>query len=302
MSESGKLRVGFVGAGLMGRGMARHILKGGFPLAVVAHQNRAPVDFLVGEGAAEAADLKALAAASDVVMLCVTGTPQVEAIALGPGGLLENGRPGMIVVDTSTSEPESTRRVNKALRDAGMLFADSPLSRSPAMAEQGKLVSFASAETALFEKIRPVLESFSEIVIHVGEEVGRAHEVKLLNNFLATGYAAIWAEAYSLCIQSGNDPKALHQVVSGGGLNCLNFQNFSKYPLEGDADAHKFSIVNCAKDMDYFIRFADSQRHGTLVSDGVRQVYKLAAANGHGDNFLPALLRFVREMNGEKAK
>ena len=298
MTEMKKERVGFVGAGLMGHGMAKHILKGGWPLTVVAHKNRGPVDDLVQQGAREAGSVAELARESDIVFLCVTASPQVEALTLEAGGILENARKGTIVVDATTSDPESTRRVNRKLREEGILFADSPLSRSPAKAEEGQLVTFTAAEKPLFDKLRPVLESFCEVVIHAGEEPGRAHEIKLLNNFIAMGYAAIWAEAYSACIASGNRPEVLHEVVSNGGLNCLNFQNFSKYPLKGDAEGHKFALSNCAKDMDYFVRFSDAMRHGTVVSDGVRQIYKLAEANGFGDEYIAALLRFVREMNG----
>ena len=299
---SKKNRIGFIGAGLMGHGMAKHIQKGGWPLTVVAHKNRAPIERLVEQGATEAASVAELARESDIIFLCVTGSPQVESVVLGPGGILENARKGAIVVDATTSTPDSTRRINKTLRDAGILFADAPLGRSPAMAEEGKLTSFIAAETPLFETLRPILESYCEIVIHVGETAGRAHEMKLINNFIAMGFSAIWAEAYSACIASGNDPKILHAIVSGGGMNCLNFQNFSKYPVEGDMAGHKFSIANCGKDMDYFIRFLDGLGHGTVVSDGVRQIFKLAVANGHGENYVAGLLRFVREMNGGELK
>lgn len=300
MAKETKERIGFIGAGLMGHGMALHIRKNGWPLAVIAHKNRAPIDDLVGNGATEVKTLAELAAASDIVFLCVGTSRQVEEILLGEGGVLANAKEGTVVVDTGTSLPQSTRMLNQKLRGRGMLFCDSPLSRSPAMAEQGKLLSLISAEKPLFERLRPVLDAFSEIVVHVGETVGSAHEIKLLNNLIGTGYAAIWAEAYSACIASGNDPKVLHQVVSGAGMNCLNFQNFSKYPLEGDSHGHKFSIANCAKDTDYYIRFADGIGHGTVVSDGVRQLFKLAAANGYGDEFVSMLTRFVNEISGGK--
>lgn len=301
-NEKNNERIGFIGAGLMGHGMALHLGKSGRQLTVIAHKNRAPIDDLVGRGAREAKTTAELAAESDIVFLCVGASPQVEEILLGEGGVLANGRAGMIVVDTGTSMPDSTRMINKKLRDRGMLFCDSPLSRSPAMAAEGKLLSMTAAEKPLFDKLRPVLECFSEVVVHVGEVVGRGHELKLLNNFLATGYAAIWAEAYSACIASGNDPKVLHEIVSGGGLNCLNFQNFSKFPLHGDADSHKFAIANCAKDMDYYIRFSDALGHGTIVADGIRQIYKLATAAGCGDDYVPALTRFVRQLNGGTMK
>lgn len=293
-----KLRVGFVGVGLMGRGMAKNILGGGWPLAVVAHKNRAPIDALVARGAKEADSVAALAAQTDVVFLCLPSSTEVKKIVLGGGGLLENGREGMIVVDTGTSHPASTRAIDRRLRAAGIRFAAAPLARSPAMAEQGKLASLVSAEDGVFESLRPVLESYSEIVIRAGEEIGRAHEIKLINNFVAVGCAAIWAEAYSACASAGCDAETFHAFVSGGGLNCLNFQNFSKFALAGDADGHKFTIANCAKDIDYFVRFADAMGHSTLAADGARQLFKLAVANGHGARFAPALTRFVRELNG----
>ena len=271
-------------------------------MTIIANKNRKPIEDLVSRGASEAKTLAQLAADSDIIILCVSKSPQVEDIILGEGGILANGREGMVIADTGTSAPASTRMINAKLRDKGILFCDSPLSRTPAMAAQGKLLSMTAAEKPLFERVHPVLECYSEIVLHVGETIGRGHELKLLNNFLATGYAAIWAEAYSACIASGNDPKIFHEIVSGGGNNCQNFQNFSKYPLNGDADSHKFAIANCAKDMDYYTRFADELGQSTIISDGVRQLYKLAAAAGCGEQYVPALTKFVRELNGGTMK
>ncbi|MGI9338787.1 MAG: NAD(P)-dependent oxidoreductase [Gammaproteobacteria bacterium] len=302
-NEKTNERIGFIGAGLMGHGMAMNIGKNGYPLAVIANKNRAPIEDLVSRGASEVKTLAQLAAESDIIFLCVSSSPQVEAIVLGEDGIAANGREGMVVVDTGTSAPASTRMINKKLRAKGILFCDSPLSRTPAAAEAGTLISITAAEKPLLARISPVLESYSELVMHVGEAIGRGHELKLLNNFLATGYAAIWAEAYSACIASGNDPKVMHEmVVAGGGNDCPNFRNFSKFPLNGDAESHKFAIANCAKDMDYYIRFSDDLGHGTIVSDGVRQLYKLAAAAGCGEDYVPALTRFVRQLNGGTMK
>lgn len=293
-----KERIGFVGAGLMGHGMAANILKKGWSLSVIAHKNRAPIDDLVNNGATEVKTLAELADASDIVFLCVSASPQVEQIILGDGGILENGREGMVVVDTTTALPDSTRMLDEKLRARGMFMCDSPLGRSPAAAEEGKLTSMTAAPKQLFERLLPVLEAYSEVVVHVGEKAGCGHELKLINNLISMGYCAVYAEAYSACIESGNDPKILHKIVSSGGMNCLNFQNFSKYPVEGDPAGHKFALANCAKDTDYFLRFADAMGHSTMVADSVRQLYKLAIAKGYGDQYIAALTGFVREMNG----
>lgn len=295
--QNNKEKIGFIGAGLMGHGMALHIHKGGYPLTVIANKNRAPIDDLVKNGASEAATIADLTKASDIIIMCVSNSPQVEQIILGENGILQNAREGQIIIDSGTSLPASTQMLNKTLRDKGILFCDSPLSRTPAMAAQGKLLSMTAAEKPLLEKIRPILECYSEVVVHVSETIGKGHEFKLLNNFLATGYAAIWAEAYSVCIASGNDPKVFHEIVSGGGLNCTNFQNFSKYPLNGDPNGQQFALANCAKDMDYYIRHADALPHSTIIADPVRQLYKLANAAGKGKQYLPTLTTYIQSLN-----
>ena len=193
-----------------------------------------------------------------------------------------------------------------------------PRIRTPAMAAQGKLLSMTAAEKPLFERVHPVLECYSEIVLHVGETIGRGHELKLLNNFLATVmppsgrrhiphvlHRATTRRYFTQIVSGGGNNCQNFQnfeIVSGGGNNCQNFQNFSKYPLNGDADSHKFAIANCAKDMDYYTRFADELGQSTIISDGVRQLYKLAAAAGCGEQYVPALTKFVRELNGGTMK
>src|SRR5690606_20081456 len=120
-------RVGFVGVGLMGHGMARNIVEKGHPLSIIAHRNREPVEDLKSRGAREVQTLHELAAASDIVVLCVTGSPQVEATLTGPGGLASAGKE-LIVVDCSTSDPSSTVRLAAQLAPHGIVLVDAPLS------------------------------------------------------------------------------------------------------------------------------------------------------------------------------
>ncbi len=150
-------RIGFIGVGLMGHGMAKNIVEKGFPLTVLAHRKREAVDDLMGRGAHEAASPRAVAEASDVVVLCVTGSPQVEAIVLGEDGLAAAGKP-LLIIDCSTSEPASTRRLAAELAPKGITFIDAPLSRTPKDAWEGTLDVMVGGEPAAVARARPILE------------------------------------------------------------------------------------------------------------------------------------------------
>jgi 3-hydroxyisobutyrate dehydrogenase-like beta-hydroxyacid dehydrogenase len=189
MEESMALdRVGFVGVGLMGHGMAKNIVEKGHPLTVVGHRRREPVEDLKSRGAKEVGTLHELAAASDIIVLCVTGSPQVEAILTGPGGLASSGNQ-LIVVDCSTSDPSSTVKLATQLAPHGIKLIDAPLSRTPKDAEAGTLDVMAGGDDAAFERVKPVLEKFAGRILRTGP-VGSGHTMKLLNNFVSLGSAA----------------------------------------------------------------------------------------------------------------
>ena len=216
-------RVGFAGTGLMGRGMAKNILAAGYPLAVVAHRSRAPIETLVRLGATELHSYRNLAAGSDVVLLCVTGTPEVESIVYGRDGLLEGAREGLIVIDCSTSEPASSERIRVDLAERGASLVDAPLARTPAEAEAGRLNTMVGASQEDFARVRPLLEACCENIFHMGP-VGSGHKTKLVYNFITMGYAALISEALCACAATGVDLKRFSDVVSAGGANSGIFQ------------------------------------------------------------------------------
>jgi len=152
-------RIGFIGVGLMGHGMAKNLLAKGHPLTFVAHRNRANLQDLLDGGAREAKSADALAEASDIVFLCVTGSPQVEANVYGERGLLAACRSGTMVVDCSTSEPDSTLRIRADFAAKGVEFVDAPLARTPREAEAGKLNVMVGATDAVLAKRRAAMEA-----------------------------------------------------------------------------------------------------------------------------------------------
>ena len=147
-------RIGFIGVGLMGHGMAKNLVEKGFPLTVLAHRKREAVDDLKSRGASEEANPRAVAERSDIVVLCVTGSPQVEAIVLGPDGLAAAGKP-LLVIDCSTSEPASTRRLAAELAPKGITFIDAPLSRTPKDAWEGTLDVMVGGDPGVVARARP---------------------------------------------------------------------------------------------------------------------------------------------------
>ena len=293
MSE--RPNVGFIGVGFMGWGMAKNAVEKGFPLSVIAHRKREAVDDLVSRGAIELKSVADLAASSDIIVMCVTGSPEVEAnvAEIRPGA-----RAGLTIVDSSTADPESTIGLAEDLAKDGITLIDAPLSRTPQHAWDGELTTYVGGPSGEIARIRPLLETWANVIIETGGPVGSAHAVKLINNLIGIGYSAIWAEAYALVEQIGLNPAVLFEIVSNSGLNCGNFQNHSRYVLEGDASAHKFALRNCLKDLTYYNRLATRHNAPTLVSEGVLQTLKLGSNLGLGERYMPEMIEIFRSLNG----
>ncbi|WP_159585470.1 NAD(P)-dependent oxidoreductase [Chelativorans xinjiangense] len=292
----GKERIGFVGVGLMGHGMAKNIAQKGWPLTVLGHRNREPVEDLKRRGAAEAENARALAEASDVVMICVTGSPQVEEIVKGPQGLASAGKP-LLICDCSTSDPSSTVKLAADLAAQDITLVDAPLSRTPKDAEEGTLDVMVGGEEAAVDRIWPVLEAFGQRIVRTGP-TGSGHTMKLLNNFLSMGYAALYSEALALGAKAGLTPAVFDSVISGGRMDCAFYQTFFKWVLERDRDAHKFTLKNGLKDMSYLAAFANAAEVSNPLGAAVRNSFALAVGAGRGEDYVPMLSDIVAELNG----
>lgn len=294
-------RVGFVGVGMMGHGMAKNIVEKGYALTILGHRNRQPVEDLVGRGAVEARSPAELGRRSDLVFLCVTGSPQVEAVVLGPEGLLAGLTPGAIVADCSTAEPDSTLRIAAAIAARGGRFVDAPLVRTPKEAEEGRLGVMIGGDPATVAEIRPVLETFAENIVHAGP-VGAGHRLKLINNYLVMANAGTVAEAVVAAKRAGVDLKALTDVVTSGGGDSVMFRRFAKYFLDGDDSAAKFSISNATKDLRYYAHMMETVPAAGFVGAAIAQLFQAAVARGHGGQFLPHIIDAVAALTeGEPA-
>lgn len=294
-----KQRVGLIGVGLMGHGIGKNILKEGYDLTVLAHRNRAPVDSLIGLGAVEASSAKQVAANSDVVILCVTGSPEVEDTLYRDGGVLEGVHDGLIIADCSTAEPDSTAKVASDVIAQGGRYVDTPMTRTPKEAETGTLALMTGGDVETLAEIRPVLECFSDTIVHAGG-VGAAHKLKLINNFLALGKAALVAEAVAAAEKGGVDLQALNDVVVSGGANSVMFERLMGVALRDDDSALQFYIQNAQKDLRYYTTMTQNQSSTSFLAETVHQSYVLASNLGYGEKFVPRMVDMMAEINGVK--
>jgi hypothetical protein len=290
-------QIGFIGIGLMGHGMAKNIIDKGYPLTFLSRSQRPAADDLIQRGANMVATAEEVAARSNIVFLCVTDSVQVEAIVRGPGGLKAGLRPGSIVVDCSTSDPVSTVALAAELAAMDVTFVDAPLSRTPKEAWEGMLDTMVGASQEIFDRLKPVLDTWAGRVVHIGS-TGDGHRMKLLNNFLSLGYAALYAEALTLAQKVAITPQRFDSVIRGGRMDCGFYQTFMRWTLEGDRDAHKFTIANAAKDLRYLESMADAVGMVNPVGNAAKNSFAGVLAAGAGNDFVPMLATHIGRNNG----
>jgi 3-hydroxyisobutyrate dehydrogenase-like beta-hydroxyacid dehydrogenase len=291
-------KIGFIGIGMMGHGMAKNLLDKGFELTFKVNRNRSNLADLIAGGAKEAATNVACAQASEILFICVTGSPQVEQIVYGKDGLLECGCSGLIVVDTSTAEPSSSTKIRDDLATKGIKLIDAPLARTPKEAEEGRLNTMVGAELADFKVIEPVLRAFCENIFHVGPP-GHGHVLKLVNNMMAMSFAASIAEAFAVAAKSGLDLNRLYDVITAGGVNCGIFQMMTTKTLkEGDVTGFKFGIGNAQKDLRYYTHLAEMLPVASLMGEATHQSLIQATNAGFGEKLIASLFEAQEKING----
>lgn len=293
-----RLRIGFAGVGLMGHGVARNILeRGGHALSVLGHRNRAPVEDLLRRGAREAADMAELAAEADLVFTCVPSSAEVEALVDGPRGLLAGLRPGTILVDCTTADPEATRRIGARVAAQGGAMIDAPLGRTPKEAEAGRLSTYVGGDAQIIARVRPVLETYADTIVVCGG-LGAGTTAKLINNSIAVGTCAVIAEALATASKLGVDMDALCDVLSAGGANGRMWQMMMPWVRAGDDSHLKGPLRIAAKDMRTYARMAEGAGVAAFIAQAISQTYRLALNEGHGERFMPVLPGILADLNG----
>lgn len=281
-------RIGMVGVGLMGHGIASSLLRHGLPLTYLDHPGNRPTADLLSAGARAATSGAVVAAASDVVILCVTGSPEVEDTLFRDDGVLAGLRQGAVVIDCSTAMPSSTARIAAALEAAGARFLDAPMTRTPKEAAQGRLNLIVGGDPALFAECRPLLACFAENIVHAGP-VGSGHALKLLHNYVSLGFAAVLAEAAACARRAGVDSEVLLQVLAKGGGGGVVLERLRPFIETRDDSGFRFTIANALKDMGYYAAMAGELGAVRTTAEAVRETYG-RAAEGHARSTVPSLI------------
>jgi 3-hydroxyisobutyrate dehydrogenase-like beta-hydroxyacid dehydrogenase len=290
--------IGFIGVGLMGHGIAKNLLAAGYPVYALAHRNRAPVEDLLSKGAKEVKTLADMARNTTVIHICAPGSPEVEEVV---AALLPELRPDTVIIDCSTSDPNSTSRLAARLAEHGCHMADAPLGGTPVQAESGQLSTMIGATDAIFARIQPVVATWAKSIVHMGDN-GAGHKMKLLNNFLSLGYAAMYSEALALAEKVGITTAQFDSVIRGSRMDCGFYQTFRGYAVEGNREAHKFTLKNALKDTSYLANMADGVNLANPIGGAVKNSFALAfAAGGDGpEDYVPHLVDYVMVQNGVK--
>lgn len=282
-----KERIGFVGVGLMGTGMATHLVVAGHPLVVHVHRNRDGVESLLRRGATDTRDLAALARTVDVVVLCVSDAVVVRSVV---AGLRPGLRAGHLVIDATSSDPQATLEIAAELHALGVRFADAPVTGGPAQAEAGVLGSLVGCDEADFADVQRIVGCYSKVVERLGA-VGSGHCAKLLNNFVTQGTVALLVEAYARARELGLDWRALYAVMQAGAARSGTLEKVVGPALDGDFDGSRFTVRNAHKDLGYYCELAArSPRGRSALAEEVRARLGEGIAAGLGDRYVSRLL------------
>lgn len=294
MRESkNKPSVGIAGVGLMGLGIATNVQKAGYKLGFLEHQGNQPTGVLTANGANGYSTGAALARSTDIVILCVTGSPQVEDILTRDDGVLAGLKPGALIVDCSTAIPSSTTGLAEQVGKAGGRFIDAPMTRTPKEAMEGRLNLIVGGDEDDFNEVLPLLQTFAENIAHVGP-VGAGHTMKLLHNYVSLGFTAVLAEAAASAGKAGIDPDRFVEVLAKGGGGSVVLDRLAPFILKGDPSGLKFSISNAHKDIGYYLHMADEIGAEYATAAGAYATLDRQMESGHGDNMLPELVNLLQ--------
>ena len=269
------MQICMVGVGLMGHGIAKNILNSGkHSLSFLHHAGNQPVNGLLAAGAVEAQTLAEICPQADIILLCVTGAPEVEAVLFEKGGVFDHARVGQIVLDCSTSLPARSRAFASKLAEKDVRYVDAAMTRTPKEAEMGKLNLILGGDESDIDTVMPLLRCFADTITTAGP-VGAGHGLKLIHNYVSLGYAAILAEAAAAARADGIDTDIFVHVLEAGGGKSVVLDRFRPYLEEGDISGLRFSLANAAKDIDYF-----GQANQTSdVAAAVKDLFSQSAAD-----------------------
>jgi 2-hydroxy-3-oxopropionate reductase len=287
--------VGYIGLGLMGKSMARNILKAGFPL-VVHNRSRGSVQELVAEGAKEAFNPAEVAAQCDVVFTNLPDSPDVELVALGENGVIESARPGLIFVDNSTIKPATARLIAEKLGEKGVRCLDAPVSGGDIGAKNGTLTIMVGGPADALEEIYSILEAMGKSITHVGE-AGAGQIAKAANQIMVAAQMVAMGELLVFAQKAGADPQKVIQAIRGGAAQCWTLDTKPPRLFAGNRQPG-FKAYMQAKDMNIVMETARAYGVPVPAAAVHTQLFNAMLENGMAELDNSAVLGILEKLAG----
>ena len=287
-------RIGFVGLGLMGSAMVGRLQDCNYQLTVLGNKDRTGLDQALTRGALEAASGVDLAKQSDVIMLCMGTSDQVEERILGEQGIISGLSSGKIIIDFGTSLPSSTKEISSKIADTGAVILDAPLGRTPHHAKDGLLNIMASGDKDAFDAVRTILENLGENVFYLGD-LGTGHTIKLMNNFFGMTIANAMAEIFAVADAAGVSRQTVYKVISAGPLHSSMMDFISAFGLEGDKSKLEFAIKNAFKDVSYYRLMTQNLGINSIMSESASKALSQANDGGYANAMVCEMIDFFKK-------
>ena len=287
-------RIGFVGLGLMGSAMVGRLQDYNYQLTVLGNKDRTGLDQALARGALEAASGVDLAKQSDVIMLCMGTSDQVEERILGEQGIISGLSSGKIIIDFGTSLPSSTKEISSKIADTGAVILDAPLGRTPHHAKDGLLNIMASGDKDAFDAVRTILENLGENVFYLGD-LGTGHTIKLMNNFFGMTIANAMAEVFAVADAAGVSRETVYKVISAGPLHSSMMDFISAFGLEGDKSKLEFAIKNAFKDISYYRLMTQNLGINSIMSESASKALSQANDDGYANAMVCEMIDFFKK-------
>ncbi len=288
-------RIGFIGLGIMGKPMSLNLLKAGYPVTVY-NRSRPAVDAVVAAGARVASSPKEVAQNSDVVITIVTDTPDVQQVVLGPNGVIEGARKGLVLIDMSTISPKVTRTISSELAKAGTAMLDAPVSGGDKGAREGTLTIMVGGPEDAFNECLPILQAMGKKVVRMGDS-GAGQLTKLANQILVMGNIMGVCECLVFAKKAGLDQKRVIDSLSAGAASSWSLINLGPRAVDGDF-APGFKIKLLQKDLKLVLASANELNVALPASAMGHQLYNALEAAGMGEEGTQALIKIFEEMAG----
>lgn len=288
-------KIGFIGLGIMGRGMARNLLKGGFEVCVW-NRTASRMQSLVEAGATAGANPADVAAKSDIIITCVSDTPDVKAVILGDNGVIHGAKAGSLVIDMSTISPQITVKIAEKLAEKKVLMLDAPISGGSEGAERGTLSIMIGGDAAQVERAMPAFQAMGKAITHVGGQ-GAGQKVKLVNQILVVGNMLAVGEALLFAQAGGLDLEKTLQAVEAGAAGSWMLSNRGPQVIKRDWRPG-FMIDLQQKDVRLALQAADEMGVPLMGTSLIFHLYRTLQARGLGEEGNHALVKALEELAG----